>query len=289
MKYVLFIFCVNLFLNFGFSQPTKKIYEADILFKQKEYDKALDIYEKELYSLNSGRLKNVIICNVKIGNNKGVVKAIENWINQGTSPYYIETLLKYYFVQFDLDSTKIVDVFRRHQKKWNNLYSTIIMSNYNEYMKSQLYFNHDQHLRFVEIDTRKKVDSETFLTADSLNMERIKEYMRSNNLTYPQFANDMLFGVVHHYCGERFFTSVDFEFFKDKLFELAKNNVIDISVFCYFVDKYMVFHGQKQIYGTYEEFEGIAGVTQDDYNDMNVRRIEVGYHLTVENQIKYGK
>jgi hypothetical protein len=132
------------------------------------------------------------------------------------------------------------------------------------------------------------VDKETFLSSDSVNMEATKRFLIDYGFpTKKEWAKNLIFGVVHHYCAESFFSKSDFDFFSDKILKMVDLEVVSIETYCYFVDKYSVFNGKSQIYGTYSEMEGLVGVEEKDYPTINENRKKIGYHLTIEDQIKY--
>lgn len=48
-----------------------------------------------------------------------------------------------------------------------------------------------------------------------------------------------------------------------------------------------MFHGKSQVYGTYIEFEGLVGITEKQFEEINRNRNHIGLMLKIEDQLKF--
>lgn len=285
--FIILIFFSN-FLNAN--EDTLK-YSADLQYYQNNYSKAIDFYYSYgVKSLNSRRVAKLIeSLYIDSGEKKSTIlkitELVDIWVKKGVRPDYIQGILLYKFTKINQDF--INELFELNIKHWNDLYGLTVGRNPNEFYNCSKFYIKDQHLRFLEIETRKKVDKETFLRADSVNLSSIRDFLVNNELEFDQNINNIFFGVIHHYCAEHFFTADDFNFFDKQLKKYVNKGLIDIKDYCYFIDKYLIFNGKRQMYGTYSEMEGVVGVSSDMYEKFNRNRFEIGYLITIEDQIKY--
>lgn len=285
--FILILFIISSFFSISQIQNSKR-YQADIFFKQTDYKLAIREYEDYgLEKLDSRALADYIVASYISDNYNKIERAIKLWVNLGASPLYISNILQYRIKNIEHELKDFTMFFNKNLSEFNRIYAELIANNYYEFYYSSQYLCHDQHLRFVAIDTQKKVDSKTFLRVDSLNMVRIKTFLENNKMMITKFAEDMLFGVIHHYCGENFFSEEDFSFFEKKILDLVHRGVIDVYLYCYYIDKYNVFHGKSQVYGTYIEFEGLVGITEKQFEEINRNRNHIGLMLKIEDQLKF--
>jgi hypothetical protein len=276
-----------LVLNTSYSQVDSLKYLGDIEYSQGNYEETIDYYRGAgLDKLNSRQLGRLIYSEYNCNQLNEIDTSITLWINQGVMSRYIIGILKYKYKRLIpfIEDTLFTPIKLTY---WNLIYGSVIAKSPIEFYSASKFMFHDQHLRFVQINSRKKVDNETFLRTDSLNMIAIIDYLNNNSPRFRKTTSDILFGVIHHYCTESFFSEKNYEFFNSKMLELIHEGLMDVSDYCYFIDKYRVFHGKLQKYGTYKEMEGLAGITSDEFEKINIERWKVGYRLKIEDQIKY--
>lgn len=263
--------------------------QGDIAYALQDYEKVINCYRAVDFScLNGPRISKFIISEYKTKNMNYSDSLITLWVKTGAMPNYVKGVLSY---RFSRVSSTFIDTLFSPEKmaQLNKVYGEAIASSPVEfYHTSKIYFN-DQHLRFLEIERSKMVDKETFISSDSMNMQATRRFLLDYGFpTKKEWCKNLMFGVIHHYCVESFFTENDFHFFQKKMEEMVKRKILSIESYCYFVDKYSVFNGEKQVYGTYSEMEGVVGLEPVDYKKINAERKKVGYMLTIEEQLKYG-
>jgi hypothetical protein len=263
--------------------------QGDIAYSLKDYKKVIKCYEKVDFScLNGLQITNFIISEYRTNKKYYSDSLITIWVMSGAMPNYVKGILSY---RLSSVLPTYIDTLFSPQRmiQLNKVYGDAIASSPIEYYQTSKIYFHDQHLRFLEIERNKKVDTETFINSDSMNMIATKKFLSEYGFpTKKEWCKNLMFGVIHHYCAESFFTENDFDFFRQKMEEMVELRILSIKSYCYFVDKYSVFNGKKQVYGTYSEMEGLVGIVSGDYKKINDERVKVGYLLTIEDQLKYG-
>lgn len=271
----------------SYSQLDSLKYHGDVEFSKGNYAKAIENYAKSNRgNLSTKQLGRLLYSEYQSNQFDEIDSSFTKWIEHGYMPGYIVSVLKYKYKKL---IPFIEDTLFTAKKacEWNQIYGTVIAQSPTEFFTSNKFMLNDQHLRFVEIHTSKRVDQETFLRSDSLNMIAIIDYLSNNTPKFKKTTSDILFGVIHHYCAENFFSVQHYNFFESKMTELVNTGVLDIFDYCYFVDKYSVFHGEIQKYGTYSEMDGLSGISIENYSEINSERRKIGFHLKIEDQLKY--
>lgn len=271
----------------SYSQLDSLKYHGDIEFSRADYTRAIENYTQSNRSnLNTKQLGRLLYSEYQCNRYNEIDSTFKEWIEHGYMPDYIVSILKYKYKKLIpfIDDTLFTP---KKAHEWNQIYGALIAQSPIEFYTGNKFMLNDQHLRFVEINTSKKVDQETFLRSDSLNMIAIIDYLSSNTPKFKKTTSDILFGVIHHYCAENFFSLQHYNFFESKMTELVNIGVLDIFDYCYFIDKYRVFHGEIQKYGTYSEMDGLSGISIENYHKINSERRKIGFHLKIEDQIKY--
>lgn len=276
-----------LIISTSYSQLDSLKYHGDIEFSKANYTRAVENYKKSGRSnLSTKQLGRLLYCEYQCNQFEEIDSTFTKWIEHGYMPDYIVSILKYKYKKLIpyIEDT-LFTLKKEHE--WNQIYGAVIAQSPTEFYSANKFMLNDQHLRFVEINSSKKVDQETFLRSDSLNMIAIIDYLSNNTPKFKKTTSDILFGVIHHYCAENFFSVQHYNFFDLKMTELVNKGVLDIFDYCYFIDKYRVFHDEIQQYGTYSEMEGLSGITTENYRKINLNRKKIGFHLKIEDQIKY--
>lgn len=289
MKYLILTAFISFFqLNSTAQRPPAIVFHGDIAFSRQDYKKAICYYKKvDFLYLSSDRISKFIISEYKTDNIKFTDSLITIWVNDGAMPSYIKGILSYRFSKI---SPSYVDSLFSPEKiaKLNKIYGQVIATSPVEFYNTSRIYSNDQHLRFLEIEINKMVDKRTFISSDSVNLQATKKFLIEYGFpTKKEWCKNLMFGVIHHYCAEVFFTKDDFVFFQQKMKEMVDLSVLSIESYCYFVDKFSVFNGEKQVYGTYYELEGLVGVNPSNYKEINRERNKIGYMLTIEDQLKY--
>lgn len=252
-----------------------------------QYARAIENYTQSNRSnLSTKQLGRLLYSEYQCNRLEEIDSTFKEWIKHGYMPDYIVSVLKSKYKKI---IPFINDTLFTPQKahEWNQIYGAVVAQSPTEFYTANKFMLNDQHLRFVEINSSKKVDKETFLRSDSLNLIAIIDYLSSNTPKFKKTTKDIFFGVIHHYCAEDFFSIEHYNFFKRKITELVNIGLLDIFDYCYFVDKYRIFHGEIQKYGTYSEMEGLSGVSIENYSKINFERWKIGFYLKIEDQIKY--